>query len=154
MFRLLLEKDLHDTHDIDDDSDIPEANLDLAELSLGKRRYLIGLSLALLSTLFIGSSFIIKKVGLKRLTTRGSLRAGQGGYGYLKEWIWWAGFLCSKLFFESNNSISFYLSDIFTYSNSFFALIVGFGEIFNFVAYAFAPASLVTPLGALSGIVY
>lgn len=79
----------------DDDDDIPEADIDLAEIALGKRRYLIGLVLALMSTVFIGSSFIIKKVGLYKLSSRGSLRAGQGGYGYLKEWIWWAGFLCS-----------------------------------------------------------
>lgn len=30
---------------------------------------------------------------------------------------------------------------------------MGFGEVLNFVAYAFAPATLVTPLGALSVIV-
>lgn len=30
---------------------------------------------------------------------------------------------------------------------------MAFGEIFNFAAYAFAPASVVTPLGALSVIV-
>lgn len=30
---------------------------------------------------------------------------------------------------------------------------MGFGEAFNFAAYAFAPASLVTPLGALSVLV-
>jgi len=30
---------------------------------------------------------------------------------------------------------------------------VAFGEVFNFAAYAFAPASVVTPLGALSVIV-
>lgn len=33
---------------------------------------------------------------------------------------------------------------------SFYAFIVIFGEIANFAAYAFAPAILVTPLGALS----
>jgi uncharacterized membrane protein len=32
-------------------------------------------------------------------------------------------------------------------------LIVGVGEVANFTAYAFAPASLVTPLGALSVLV-
>lgn len=30
---------------------------------------------------------------------------------------------------------------------------MAFGEVFNFAAYAFAPASVVTPLGALSVIV-
>lgn len=34
-----------------------------------------------------------------------------------------------------------------------FFLLVAFGEVFNFAAYAFAPASVVTPLGALSVIV-
>nr|XP_032624802.1 magnesium transporter NIPA3 [Chelonoidis abingdonii] len=45
----------------------------------------------------------------------------QGGYSYLKEWLWWAGLLS-----------------------------MGVGEAANFAAYAFAPATLVTPLGALS----
>lgn len=57
--------------------------------------FYIGLSLALVSTIFIGSSFIIKKIGLQRLTHRGSLRAGAGGFGYLKEWIWWLGLITS-----------------------------------------------------------
>lgn len=34
-----------------------------------------------------------------------------------------------------------------------FYFIVAFGEVFNFAAYAFAPASVVTPLGAISVIV-
>ncbi|OMO88553.1 Magnesium transporter NIPA [Corchorus olitorius] len=67
-----------------------------------------GLVLALSSSIFIGSSFIIKK-------------KGQGGYSYLYEPFWWAGMI---------------------------TMIVG--EIANFAAYAYAPAILVTPLGALS----
>lgn len=59
-----------------------------------------------------------------RLRRGGELRAGAGGYGYLKEWIWWSGLIT-----------------------------MGIGEAANFAAYAFAPASLVTPLGALSVIV-
>ncbi|XP_053693371.1 magnesium transporter NIPA2 [Sabethes cyaneus] len=86
--------------------------------------FYIGLSLALSSSFFIGASFIIKKVGLIRLSRIGSVRASAGGFGYLKDWIWWAGLLC-----------------------------MGVGEAANFAAYAFAPASLVTPLGALSVIV-
>lgn len=35
-------------------------------------------------------------------------------------------------------------------SSAFFLLAVGLGEAANFAAYAFAPATLVTPLGALS----
>lgn len=34
-----------------------------------------------------------------------------------------------------------------------FLFAVAFGEIFNFAAYVFAPASMVTPLGAISVIV-
>ncbi|KFP76606.1 Magnesium transporter NIPA2, partial [Apaloderma vittatum] len=49
---------------------------------------------------------------------------GQGGHAYLQEWLWWAGLLC-----------------------------MGVGEAANFAAYAFAPATLVTPLGALSVLV-
>lgn len=83
----------------------------------------IGFGLAFSSTIFIGTSFIFKKLGLRRLASQGT-RADQGGYGYLKEWLWWAGMSLMIL-----------------------------GEFANFAAYAFAPATLVTPLGALSVIV-
>ncbi|XP_062998040.1 magnesium transporter NIPA2-like [Elgaria multicarinata webbii] len=86
--------------------------------------FYIGLSLALSSSLFIGGSFIIKKKGLLRLHGRGSVRAGLGGHAYLREWLWWGGLLS-----------------------------MGIGEAANFAAYAFAPATLVTPLGALSVLV-
>ncbi|KAJ8917685.1 hypothetical protein NQ315_005132 [Exocentrus adspersus] len=86
--------------------------------------FYVGLSLALSSSVFIGSSFIIKKLSLMRLSLKGSLRAGAGGFGYLKDWMWWLGFLTMAI-----------------------------GELANFGAYAFAPASLVTPLGALSVLV-
>ncbi|XP_028815941.1 magnesium transporter NIPA2 isoform X2 [Denticeps clupeoides] len=86
--------------------------------------FYIGLSLAVSSSLFIGGSFILKKKGLLRLVSKGSMRAGQGGYAYLKEWLWWAGLIS-----------------------------MGAGEAANFAAYAFAPATLVTPLGALSVLV-
>ncbi|XP_030621322.1 magnesium transporter NIPA2 [Chanos chanos] len=86
--------------------------------------FYIGLSLAVSSSIFIGGSFILKKKGLLRLATKGSMRAGQGGYAYLKEWLWWAGLIS-----------------------------MGIGEAANFAAYAFAPATLVTPLGALSVLV-
>ncbi|XP_074649606.1 magnesium transporter NIPA2-like [Tubulanus polymorphus] len=88
-----------------------------------QRHFYIGLFLAVLSTIFIGSSFILKKKGLLRLAKHGS-RAGAGGHGYLKEWMWWAGLL-----------------------------LMGAGEGFNFAAFAFAPATLVTTLGALSVLV-
>ncbi|XP_011622951.1 probable magnesium transporter NIPA4 isoform X2 [Amborella trichopoda] len=82
-----------------------------------------GFILALLSSAFIGASFIIKKKGLKKAAASG-VRAGVGGYSYLLEPLWWTGMI---------------------------TMIVG--EVSNFVAYAFAPAVLVTPLGALSIIV-
>lgn len=50
--------------------------------------------------------------------------SGAGGFSYLREPVWWAGLI---------------------------SMIVG--EAANFAAYAFAPAILVTPLGALSIIV-
>ncbi|XP_077439376.1 magnesium transporter NIPA2 isoform X2 [Vanacampus margaritifer] len=90
----------------------------------GMYDFYIGLALAVSSSIFIGGSFILKKKGLLRLARKGSMRAGQGGHAYLKEWLWWAGLLS-----------------------------MGAGEAANFAAYAFAPATLVTPLGALSVLV-
>jgi hypothetical protein len=128
-----------------------------------RRDQLIGLVLAVSSSIFIGASFIIKKRGL-RIAAASGLRAGElagpelpsrppapldpnwpclallvmsapaqltsapaagaGGFSYLREPVWWAGLL---------------------------SMVVG--EAANFAAYAFAPAILVTPLGALSIIV-
>ncbi|XP_051256799.1 magnesium transporter NIPA4 isoform X2 [Dicentrarchus labrax] len=81
----------------------------------------LGLSLALLSSILIGGSVILKKKALLRLARNGHTRAGDGGHGYLKDWLWWGGLLT-----------------------------MGAGEACNFAAYMFAPATLVTPLGALS----
>ncbi|GFS15861.1 magnesium transporter NIPA2 [Elysia marginata] len=86
--------------------------------------FMIGLCLAVSSSVFIGSSFIFKKLGLIRYAKKVSVRAGKGGFGYLREWMWWAGMILMTV-----------------------------GEFVNFAAYAFAPATLVTPLGALSVIV-
>lgn len=58
--------------------------------------FTIGLTLAILSSVFIGSSFIIKKSGLKRLGGLGYLRAGSGGFRYLKDWVWWLGLTMSE----------------------------------------------------------
>jgi len=80
----------------------------------------IGLVLAISSSVFIGSSFIVKKIGLRRLSENGC-RARDGGHEYLRDWVWWLGLIT-----------------------------MGVGEAANFIAYAFAPASLVTSLGALS----
>ncbi|XP_065877425.1 probable magnesium transporter NIPA6 [Euphorbia lathyris] len=83
-----------------------------------------GIILALSSSAFIGASFIIKKKGLRRAAAASGVRAGVGGFSYLLEPLWWLGMS---------------------------TMIVG--EVANFIAYAFAPAVLVTPLGALSIIV-
>ncbi|KAA0061247.1 putative magnesium transporter NIPA6 [Cucumis melo var. makuwa] len=93
------------------------------EPSISPNDNLKGFLLAMLSSAFIGSSFIIKKLGLRRAGASGS-RASSGGYGYLLEPLWWIGMI---------------------------TMIVG--EFSNFVAYIYAPAILVTPLGAISIIV-
>ncbi|XP_037618927.1 magnesium transporter NIPA4, partial [Sebastes umbrosus] len=81
----------------------------------------LGLTLALLSAFLIGGSVILKKKALLRLASTGHTRAGDGGHGYLKDWLWWGGLVTMAA-----------------------------GEVCNFTAYMFAPATLVTPLGALS----
>ena len=83
----------------------------------------IGLTLAVCSGLFIGTSFVFKKMGLLKANKKYNEEAGEG-YGYLKNAWWWTGMTL---------------------------MIVG--EICNFVAYAFVDAILVTPLGALSVVV-
>lgn len=98
-------------------------NVDLTD-PVARSHFYTGLGLAISSSVFIGSSFIVKKKGLLRISKQGQTRAGAGGYGYLKEWVWWAGLI-----------------------------LMAIGEAANFAAYAFAPASLVTPLGALSVLV-
>ena len=79
----------------------------------------IGLALAILSTLAIGTSFVITKLGLQEASKRHGFEGE--GFVYLKSPIWWGGMTTMVV-----------------------------GEIANFAAYAFAPAILVTPLGALS----
>lgn len=71
--------------------------VDLDEISSQHVRFWVGVGLAISSSLFIGSSFIVKKKALIRISRHGHVRAGSGGYAYLREWIWWAGFLSSKL---------------------------------------------------------
>ncbi|XP_039137804.1 probable magnesium transporter NIPA2 [Dioscorea cayenensis subsp. rotundata] len=82
-----------------------------------------GLILALASSFLIGTSFVVKKIGLRKAGASG-VSAGLGGFSYLYEPLWWIGMVASIL-----------------------------GETANFAAYAFAPAILVTPLGAMSIIV-
>ncbi|KIW04890.1 uncharacterized protein PV09_04065 [Verruconis gallopava] len=79
----------------------------------------IGLSLAVTSTLAIGSSFVITKKGLNEASDRHGFEGD--GFSYLKSPLWWGGIVTMVV-----------------------------GEVANFAAYAFAPAILVTPLGALS----
>ena len=50
----------------------------------------IGITLAIASGLFIGTSFVLKKVGLLRANVRYNEEAGEG-YGYLKNAFWWTG---------------------------------------------------------------
>merc|ERR1719201_449243 len=49
-----------------------------------------GVTLALVSSIFIGASFIIKKKGLMAAGQTG-LRASAGGYSYLLQPLWWFG---------------------------------------------------------------
>ncbi|VBB84331.1 Putative NIPA-like protein 1 [Podospora comata] len=83
----------------------------------------IGIGLAIGSGAFIGTSFVLKKVGLLRANDKYNEVAGEG-YGYLKNFYWWAGMVLMIL-----------------------------GEGLNFAAYAFTDAILVTPLGALSVVI-
>ncbi|KAI2715359.1 hypothetical protein CBS147332_5013 [Penicillium roqueforti] len=83
----------------------------------------VGVSLAVASGVFIGISFVVKKIGLLKANVKYNEEAGEG-YGYLKNFWWWTGMTL---------------------------MIVG--EICNFVAYAFVDAILVTPLGALSVVI-
>ncbi|WFD00835.1 hypothetical protein MYAM1_003589 [Malassezia yamatoensis] len=83
----------------------------------------IGLGLAVLSGVFIGSSFVFKKKGLLSAQKKYATTAGDS-HAYLKSPLWWTGMMIMVL-----------------------------GEILNFVAYAFADAILVTPMGALSVVV-
>eukprot|EP00794_Sanderia_malayensis_P007191 gene7191-7997_t len=113
----IIESDPDHENEYDDDDDYDEKKSHANNDS----DFYKGLGLALSSGLFIGSSFIIKKKGLLRVSRSSDTRAGQGGFAYLKEWMWWTGMI---------------------------TMIIGEGA--NFSAYAFAPAILVTPLGALS----
>ncbi|ELU15142.1 hypothetical protein CAPTEDRAFT_216639 [Capitella teleta] len=62
--------------------------------------FYIGLILAISSCLFIGSSFIVKKKGLRKV----AFRAGDGGHGYLKEQLWWAGMVLSSILYAKESS--------------------------------------------------
>lgn len=80
-------------------------------------------------------------------------RAANGGYGYLTNWLWWFGLSLSKIFLIKNKFFTVKFYSFLYFDLHFFFSPVAFGEVFNFAAYAFAPASVVTPLGAISVIV-
>ncbi|WRT64701.1 uncharacterized protein IL334_001635 [Kwoniella shivajii] len=95
----------------------------------------IGLGLALGGTFLIGSSFIITKKGLIDAAKRNleyphshqrqtGPQSASEDLSYLQNPIWWAGMITMVV-----------------------------GEVANFAAYTFAPAILVTPLGAMSVII-
>nr|GMD78108.1 probable magnesium transporter NIPA6 [Ipomoea batatas] len=69
---------------------------------------LIGFGLAMASSAFIGSSFIIKKKGLQRAGACGT-RASSGGYGYLCEPLWWIGMVTSKFVSASGAVLAHFL---------------------------------------------
>ncbi|ORX51572.1 DUF803-domain-containing protein [Hesseltinella vesiculosa] len=81
----------------------------------------IGLLLAICSSVLIGVSFVLTKIGLQRCTPSQEGHYASDSHRYLRNPIWWVGMI---------TMIS--------------------GELLNFVGYIFAPAVLITPLGALS----
>ncbi|KAJ1566384.1 hypothetical protein HK405_010050 [Cladochytrium tenue] len=83
----------------------------------------VGVTLATVSALFIGASYVLKKRGLLDANVAENKRPGEG-YGYLKNSLWWTGMIMMLL-----------------------------GEVCNMGAYAFSPAIIVTPLGAGSVVV-
>ena len=87
--------------------------------SLRPHNYPLNVALPRARSLFIGASFIIKKKGLLMSVEKGGSSASAGGFSYLRQPVWWLGMLT----------------------------MIG-GESANFIAYAYAPAILVTPLGA------
>ncbi|ETE64762.1 Cytoplasmic FMR1-interacting protein 2, partial [Ophiophagus hannah] len=79
----------------------PHTNLNLSSNWMvqveDKYGFYIGLALAIFSSFLIGTSVILKKKGLRRLVEKGGTRAGDGGHGYLRDWLWWAGLLTRRI---------------------------------------------------------
>jgi magnesium-transporting ATPase (P-type) len=69
------------------------------------------------------------------------------GHGYLTNYLWWIGMLISTLCHSCFHSLTCFFS---IPSISSHTILVVLGELANFAAYSYAPAILVTPLGALS----
>ncbi|KAI8615082.1 magnesium transporter, partial [Chytriomyces sp. MP71] len=83
----------------------------------------VGITLALLSGCFVGASVVFTKKALLDLKSRGH-DVSAGSHEYLRSGVWWIGMILTAL-----------------------------GEVANFGAYAFVPAILVTPLGAISVVI-
>uniref|UniRef100_A0ABI7Z2K8 NIPA like domain containing 1 n=1 Tax=Felis catus TaxID=9685 RepID=A0ABI7Z2K8_FELCA len=103
----------------------------------------VGLMLAVSSSIFIGSSFILKKKGLLQLAKKGITRAGQGGHSYLKEWLWWAGLLSKQLRKMPSSHISLLLIQICDCSSCMLT-----NEWLHFPGQAQNMGKLKSPLGA------
>ncbi|TRY69508.1 hypothetical protein TCAL_09401 [Tigriopus californicus] len=89
-------------------------------------QFVIGLSLAIGASLLIGTSFVVKKKSsiCREQSDLGVSVEDGGGTGNLCDWLWWLGIFLMTV-----------------------------GELANFAAYAFIPATVVAPLGALSVLV-
>ena len=87
--------------DVEEDAR-PDSSMD--DVSSDRMRFWLGLGLALSSTVFIGSSFIVKKLALRGLASSGQTRAGAGGFGYLRHWLWWAGLITRESLLTSASS--------------------------------------------------
>ncbi|KAJ3137926.1 hypothetical protein HK100_000224 [Physocladia obscura] len=83
----------------------------------------VGITLALISGVFIGASVVFTKKALLMMKNDGH-NVASGSREYLKKPVWWVGMTLTAL-----------------------------GELSNFGAYAFVPAILVTPLGAISVVI-
>ncbi|KKA26045.1 hypothetical protein TD95_000346 [Thielaviopsis punctulata] len=97
-----------------------------------------------------GASFVITKKGLIQAEQRHGFEGD--GFVYLRSPVWWFGIITilppllpSTIGFLFSKTRNVRAGPLI---NSVFAVVVG--EVCNFAAYAFAPAILVTPLGALS----
>ncbi|GJM92367.1 hypothetical protein PR202_ga08836 [Eleusine coracana subsp. coracana] len=109
-----------------------------------------GLVLALSSSFFIGASFIVKKKGLKKAGASG-VRAGD-----LISFLRFPMIEALRCFVVAGLSVVallLWLSERVDDGVNVDLIRVIVGEVANFAAYAFAPAILVTPLGALSIII-
>ncbi|KAJ3044889.1 hypothetical protein HDV00_000171 [Rhizophlyctis rosea] len=128
----------------------------------------VGLLLALSSSVLIGTSFIVTKMGLMDCTkTQGAGAAGEH-YNYLHNYKWWAGMITSEcgegicgwdgmgwhVPADRNMVRGGKICPVSNFrANIDLLLPVVLGEAANFAAYSYAPAILVTPLGAGSVLV-